>query len=294
MKGIRTRAGRSDERGSTIVEAVLIIPLCAIGAMVLMHVCMGLLGDSAAQAAARHGLLAATAYQGSDSAGRTEAAAYVHAVAPRFLPDPRVEVTRTDTTVTVHHALAPLARRCPHNRAHRALRPCGIAVDHTPHQTIRSSAHPQRRGPSGHSQSGHHPARRWWREDDRRGRDLRDNTADYTFRKPETVAMGRQLVAQTAAAASRDASLSSTPAQATLRAQRTAATLLTGSGPSCAHFDVRADTREFRPGGQISVTVTCTADLKGLSTAGLPATWKLTSTSRTPLDRFRVFSRTAP
>ena len=109
------------------------------------------------------------------------------------------------------------------------------------------------------------------------------------------VALGRYshssvLVEQAAAAASRAASLTSSPGQANRAAQDAAAATLSGAGLACAHLDASVDTSAFRPGGQVSVTVTCSADLSALALAGVPGSASLKSTSVAPLEAFRQFN----
>lgn len=47
------------------------------------------------------------------------------------------------------------------------------------------------------------------------------------------------------------------------------------------------DTSAWAPGGQVSVTVTCAADLGGLTLIGLPGTKQLTGQATAPLDTYR-------
>jgi Flp pilus assembly protein TadG len=108
------------------------------------------------------------------------------------------------------------------------------------------------------------------------------------------VAQGRQLADQAAAEASRDASLASSPGQAREHAHRSALAALAGAGRSCTRATVSTDVTQFRAGGQVAVTVECTADLSGLGPAGLPDRVRVTATWRTPLDTYRSFSGTPP
>ena len=93
-------------------------------------------------------------------------------------------------------------------------------------------------------------------------------------------AHGKQLVEQAAAAAARAASLTSTAAQANTQAQRAAAGSLADAGVSCTGMTTTVDTGSFRPGGVVTVTITCTADLTDIAISGLPGTATFTATGR--------------
>ena len=83
-------------------------------------------------------------------------------------------------------------------------------------------------------------------------------------------AYGKQLVEQAASAAARAASLSTTAAQADSRAHQAASASLSDAGVSCTSMSITVDDRDFRAGGTVGATLTCTADLSGLALAGLP------------------------
>src|SRR5690349_21186892 len=97
MRGLRPVG----DRGSSTIDAILIVPLFVMLTFIVVTVAVGWLGGNTAEAAARQGLHAASSYQGTDEQGVDEARAYLDAVAPRLLAGARVEVTRTATTVTV-------------------------------------------------------------------------------------------------------------------------------------------------------------------------------------------------
>lgn len=107
------------------------------------------------------------------------------------------------------------------------------------------------------------------------------------------IAHGRQLVQSAAAAAARSASLAATPADAATRAQRSAGAALADAGVSCAVMSARVDTAQFRAGGQVQVTVSCTADLSGLAVAGVPGRLTLTESAGSPLETYRQYGGTA-
>lgn len=108
------------------------------------------------------------------------------------------------------------------------------------------------------------------------------------------VALGRYsenkiLVEQASAAAARAASLTSSPGQAGQAAQTAAQDTLSGAGLACAQMSAAVDTSAFRPGGQVSVTVTCTANMSQLALIGVPGSSSLSYTSTAPLEAFRAF-----
>ncbi len=109
------------------------------------------------------------------------------------------------------------------------------------------------------------------------------------------VALGRYshskiVVEQAASAAARAASLTNSPGAASRAAQDAVAATLSGAGLACAHVSAPVDTSTFRPGGEVSVTVTCTADLSELALAGVPGSSSLTFTAVAPLEQFRAFA----
>jgi len=105
-------------------------------------------------------------------------------------------------------------------------------------------------------------------------------------------AHGRQLVEQAASAAARAASLSATAVQADGRARQAAAASLSDAGVSCTSMGITVDSGDFRAGGTVGVTLTCTADLSGLALAGLPGSVTMTGTGRAPLEQFRQIGAT--
>jgi Flp pilus assembly protein TadG len=108
------------------------------------------------------------------------------------------------------------------------------------------------------------------------------------------VTHARQLVEQAASAAARAATLQSSPAAATAAAQQEAHDTLSGAGVSCQSFSADVDTSDFRPGGQVTVRVRCTASLAGLVAAGFPGSKTLTASSSSPLEEYRQYNGTAP
>jgi Flp pilus assembly protein TadG len=101
---------------------------------------------------------------------------------------------------------------------------------------------------------------------------------------------GRQLVEDASAAAARAASLASSPTQATTDAHQTAADVVGQGDVSCRQLRVTVNVSAFGPGGQVTVTLRCTADLSTLVMASLPHTVTLTATSTSALETYRVFT----
>jgi Flp pilus assembly protein TadG len=88
--------------------------------------------------------------------------------------------------------------------------------------------------------------------------------------------------------AARAASLTRTPAAATLAAQQTATASLATAGVGCSDPGVSVDTSDFVPGGTVRVTVSCRIDLSdaaALLAVGDSRT--LTATASSPLDLYR-------
>ena len=104
------------------------------------------------------------------------------------------------------------------------------------------------------------------------------------------VERGRQLVDQAAQAASRAASLTTSPGDAQTAARQAAARTLGDGGVSCSTMTVDIDTSAFYAGGQVTARLSCKADLSGLALAGLPGSTTLKSDSTSPLEQYRQIS----
>ncbi|ACV79103.1 TadE/TadG family type IV pilus assembly protein [Nakamurella multipartita] len=103
---------------------------------------------------------------------------------------------------------------------------------------------------------------------------------------------GRQLVQAAAGSAARSASLAASPAGAADRAQAAATASLADAGLSCGSVETVVDTAAFRAGGQVTVTVSCTADLSSLAIPGLPGDITLTRAATAPLETYRQYTVT--
>jgi hypothetical protein len=72
-------------------------------------------------------------------------------------------------------------------------------------------------------------------------------------------------------------------------AARTAARRSLGDGGlSCTGLQVNVDISDYRPGGQVQVTVSCTAQLRDVALSGLPGTRVFTATSTVPIEMYRA------
>ena len=87
--------------------------------------------------------------------------------------------------------------------------------------------------------------------------------------------------------AARAASLARSPGQATVDAQSAAATALSAAGVACQSLTVATDTQGLRPGGTVTVTVSCHVPLSDLALISVPGTRVVTSTSSSPIDVWR-------
>lgn len=97
----------------------------------------------------------------------------------------------------------------------------------------------------------------------------------------------RGLVNGAARDAARAASLTRTPEAAAVAAQHAATVDLAGAGLHCTSLRVSTDTSRFQPGGQVRVTIACTADLQNLTGIGLPTSKTLRASSAAPLEIYR-------
>lgn len=90
-------------------------------------------------------------------------------------------------------------------------------------------------------------------------------------------------------AAAQAAALQRSPAAAASAARSTAAAMLTDPKACATGAVVSVDTSQFRPGGQITVTVSCTPSAAGLSLVD-PQPTVFTSRSTAAVDTYRARS----
>ena len=101
------------------------------------------------------------------------------------------------------------------------------------------------------------------------------------------MAHARQQVESVAADSARAASLERNVGLSAGVAQAEARRSLGTTGVSCSGLDVSVDTSAYRPGGRISVTVSCTARMSDLAMAGFPGRHTFTATSVVPIETYR-------
>lgn len=134
----------------------------------------------------------------------------------------------------------------------------------------------------------------WWRADDG------SVTAEVTIAAPFLIMLlvfvgvviyrgvdARLRIDDAAHQAARAASIERTPTAATTAARSTAASALASAGLACVSLSVRTSTGALRPGGTVSVTLSCTVDLGNALILGIPGDTTLTATSIEPVDLWR-------
>ncbi len=87
--------------------------------------------------------------------------------------------------------------------------------------------------------------------------------------------------------AARAASLARDPGTAATQAAATAQAALASEHVTCNPLAVSPDTSAFRPGGQVTVQVTCTVSLAGLALLHVPGSQTLTAGFTSPIDVYR-------
>jgi Flp pilus assembly protein TadG len=135
---------------------------------------------------------------------------------------------------------------------------------------------------------------RWWRAD--RG----SAATELTLLTPVLVMVlvlvavvahrvvdARLRVDSAAHQAARAASIERSAAGAERAAGDLAVAALGSAEPSCAGISVATDTSDFRAGGTVSVTVSCSVDLTGGLLLGVPGRTDVTATATQPVDTFR-------
>jgi len=97
----------------------------------------------------------------------------------------------------------------------------------------------------------------------------------------------RIRIDDTAHQAARAASIERTPVTAATAARATVASALSSAGVVCASLSVSASTGDLRPGGTVSVTVSCEVDFGDALLLGMPGGKTLSATSVEPVDLWR-------
>jgi Flp pilus assembly protein TadG len=102
--------------------------------------------------------------------------------------------------------------------------------------------------------------------------------------------MTREEVIGAARAGAEAAAIMPSPQAASTAATDAAVPALSAPNVSCLRVTVRTDTRKFVPGGQVTVTVSCTVELSDLGAPGLPGESTVTFSQIAPIDPYRVVS----
>jgi Flp pilus assembly protein TadG len=107
------------------------------------------------------------------------------------------------------------------------------------------------------------------------------------------VTQADHIVQRAASEAARAASLHDRPAGATADATEVVDASLADAGLACTPT-TSVDTSDLRPGGRVTVTVTCTVSMADLSMLGVPGSRTVTATSVEIIDRYRSTTGDAP
>lgn len=103
------------------------------------------------------------------------------------------------------------------------------------------------------------------------------------------VTLAHQRVDSAAAQAARAASTATSAAQASALARSAAQAFLTDHGLDCTAMSVAVNTADFRPGGSVTVQVSCRSDL-GAGVPGLSGTRMISGRSVEVVDTYRQVS----
>jgi Flp pilus assembly protein TadG len=143
--------------------------------------------------------------------------------------------------------------------------------------------------------------RMWTRLRRLAGDDTGSSTAELALATPLLVAIlllivlcGRLASAQmdldaAASSGARSASIARSDAAARAEAERTARETLAARGVTCPSPTVSVTTGGLRPGGAVSVTVSCTVPMSDLLLLGVPGSHTVSATATSPVDRWRTF-----
>jgi Flp pilus assembly protein TadG len=100
----------------------------------------------------------------------------------------------------------------------------------------------------------------------------------------------REAVIGAARAGAEAAAVMPSAQSATTAAADATLPAISGSASSCSHIVISTDTKDFKPGGEITVTVSCTVELSDLGAPGLPGRSTVTISQTAPIDPYRVVS----
>lgn len=138
--------------------------------------------------------------------------------------------------------------------------------------------------------------------------DAGSSTAEAALVTPLLVAVvlfvvlcGRLVSAQidltaAASAAARSASIARSDAAARAEADRVARETLSARGVTCQQITVSVTTGRLRPGGAVTVTVSCVVPLADLALLAVPGSRTVQATATSPVDTWRgvASERTRP
>lgn len=91
-----------------------------------------------------------------------------------------------------------------------------------------------------------------------------------------------------AADSARAASLERNTSRSAAAARQAAEDSLGRAGVSCTDLTVTPNLSSYEPGGQVTVTVACTARLRDVAMAGFPGTKTFTASSTVPIENWRA------
>ncbi len=101
------------------------------------------------------------------------------------------------------------------------------------------------------------------------------------------LADARLEVNDAASQAARAASIARDPGTASAAAHRTAMASLAGHRLTCQPVAITVDTSAFRPGGQVTASITCTVSLTDLAPLPLPGEETVQASATSPIDVYR-------
>ena len=101
------------------------------------------------------------------------------------------------------------------------------------------------------------------------------------------LALARERVDAAARDAARAGTIARSPGAARAEAILAARGRLADAGVTCRTLAVTVDVADFRPGGTVSTTITCTVGLGDLTLVGVPGTRTVTATAVETVDTLR-------
>ena len=102
------------------------------------------------------------------------------------------------------------------------------------------------------------------------------------------MAHARQQIESVAADSARAASLERSAPRSASAARVAAQRSLGEAGVSCRDLEVNVDLTSYQPGGQVRVTVSCSAHLGDFAMAGFPGRRTFTATATVPIESYRA------